>query len=94
MENITKSEYAVWLETLIKDIVEAKPDKIGVVFAKDDLTYTYYYGDCCPADKALMSYWIHADATMDTVMANAKLITDVAASESDENEEFDELEGV
>lgn len=87
MENVLNTKYATWLEDLIQTIVENKPEKIGVVFTTpDNMTYTYYFGDCDPPDKALMAYWINSDATMDTVLANSKMIMDA----EDYEDEYDE----
>ena len=82
MENVIQSKYAGWLEELIREIVEREPEIIAAVFTgKDGLTYTHYYGDCMPTDKAVMAHWVNSDAMMDTVFANAGLIMDAAMEE-------------
>lgn len=91
MKDVINSKYAEWLEELIRIILENEPDKIGVVFTTpEDLTFTYYYGECLPPDKALMSYWINSDATMDTIIANSKMIIESAEQEEDEDYEEDD----
>lgn len=89
--DVFNSEYAEWLEELIKAVVEYKPSKIGCVFyGEGEEIYTKYFGECYPPDKALMAYWIHSDATMDTVLANAKIILEEANNESGDYLDDDE----
>lgn len=94
MNNITQSEYANWLEDLIKDIVEFKPEKIGVTFmCSNGDAHTYYYGECYPQDKATMAYLFNSDAMMDTVLMNASLIVDAADEELNDYYDEDDFEG-
>ena len=86
MEDITKTEYAEWLEEFIGYIMEYKPEKIGVcVLLPDGGTLTSYFGGCFHTDKAIMGYTINLDATMDVINANAKDIME--AAEEQEGEE-------
>lgn len=84
MEGIEK--YAEWLEGFCREVVEQQPEKIGVVcMNKDGTVLTGYYGDAGYNDKALMGFHVQLDATLESVMANAKRI--VAAAEEQEEQE-------
>jgi hypothetical protein len=86
LEDITKTEYAGWLEEFIRNIMEHKPGKIGVcAILPDGSTLTSYFGEVYHTDKAVMGYSISLDATMDVINANAKDI--VEAAEEQEGEE-------
>ena len=86
MDDITKTQYAEWLEELIGYIMEHKPEKIGVcALLPDGGTLTSYFGECFHTDKAVMGYTISLDATMDVINANAKEILE-AAEEQDGDE--------
>ena len=86
MDNITKTEYAGWLEEFIGYIMEYKPEKIGVcVLLPDGGTLTSYFGECYHTDKAVMGYTISLDATMDVINANAKNIVEAAEEQAGED---------
>ena len=83
MEDVTKSVYAEWLEEFIHNIMELKPEKIGMCcFLPDGSTLTSYFGGCYHMDKAVMGYTMNLDAIMDVTTANAKEIVE-AAEEQD-----------
>jgi hypothetical protein len=82
--DVRESEYAVFLEDVIRLIMEKKPQVIGVVFFDPEGNqYSNYYGDPCPSEKALMGYRFTADATFDEVMANARMIVEEAEEEEE-----------
>ena len=84
MEDVTKSAYAEWLEEVIKDIMQYKPERLGVcMLLPDGGTYTNYFGDCGHMDKALMGYTMNLDAIMEVTTANAKEILEAAEEEQD-----------
>ena len=83
MEDVTKSVYAEWLEEFIQDVMELKPEKMGVcALLPDGSTLTSYFGGCYHTDKAVMGYTMNQDAIMDVITANAKKIME-AAEEQD-----------
>ena len=83
--DLQNSKYAGFLENLLQGIVQLQPDKIGICMITDDgTTMTGYFGDCCPTDKAVMAFNLQNDATMDTIMANAKMILEAAEDGDDE----------
>lgn len=87
MEDVTKSEYAEWLEEFIKDIMELKPEKIGVcALLPDGCTLTSYFGEVYHTDKAIMAHTINLDSIMDVTKANAREILEAADEEQDGEE--------
>ena len=84
MEGIGK--YADFLEGFCREVVDHQPEKIGVAcMLPGGAVLTGYFGDASYNDKALMGYHMQLDATLMSVMANAKNI--VAAAEEQEGEE-------
>ena len=72
MEDVTQSAYAEWLEDLIRNIMELKPEKIGVcALIPDGSTLTQYFGECYHTDKAVMGYTMNQDAIMDAITGTA-----------------------
>lgn len=87
-QDVRQSDYAPFLEDMIKMVMEKKPQVIGVVFFDSEGNqYSNYYGNQCPSEKALMGYRFTADATFDEVMANARMIVE-EAEEKEEDEEI------
>lgn len=87
MMDVTKSAYAEWLEDVIKDIMEYKPERFGIcMLLPDGGTYTNYFGDCGHMDKALMGYTMNLDAVMEVVNANADQILEAAESTEEEQD--------
>ena len=85
VDNMEK--YAAWLEGFCREVAETQPEKIGVVcLYPDGSAMTAYYGDVFHSDKANMAYQMQLDATLMSVMANAKQIV-AAAEEQDGDEE-------
>lgn len=84
MQDVTKSDYAEWLEEVIKGIMENQPEKIGVCCLLPDVsTMTNYFGGCCHNDKAIMAHTINLDAIWEVTTANAKEILEAAEEEQD-----------
>ena len=85
--DVKKSEYAEFLEMLIKNIMEHQPDKIAVTAVMPSgMAFTAVYGDVGPFDLAQMAFHMQADAMMEIVKRNAKEVLE-AAEEDDEEEE-------
>lgn len=90
MEDVTKSAYAEWLEDFIKDIMEYKPERIGVcMLLPSGGTYTNYFGDCGHLDKAVVGYSMNLDAIMEVATANADQIL-AAAEQAEEEQDGDD----
>ena len=78
-------KYAEFLEGFCSEVVEHQPEKIGVVcMLPSGSVLTGYYGDAGYNDKALMGFHMQLDATLESVMANAKRIVQAAEEQEDE----------
>lgn len=85
--DVTKTPYAEFLEMLVRNVVEMKPEQIAVTAVMPDGTaMTATYGDVGPYDLATMAFHMQADAIMDIVKANAKDIIE-AAQDQEETED-------
>ena len=63
--DIKEAPYAQWLEGVLRDMVEIKPEQIGLcVLMKDGASATSYY-NCAATDKAVMAHNIYADSILD-----------------------------
>lgn len=83
--DVMQSEYAEFLEALIKNIMEHQPDKIDVTAVMPSgMGFTAVYGDVGPFDLAQMAFHMQADAMMEIVKINAKDIIEAAAEEEEE----------
>lgn len=81
--DVTKTPYAEFLETVVRGVVENRPEKIAVVgVMHDGEAFTGSYGDCGPYDLMQMASNLMADAVLDIVKANATDI--VRAAEEQE----------
>lgn len=86
MDDVTQSVYAEFLEELIRNIMELKPEKIGVcALLPDGSTLTQYFGGCYHTDKDVMGYTMNQDALMDVITANIKDI--MAEAEEQDGED-------
>lgn len=87
MADITKTEYAPFLEGFCNACMEHKPIAIGVAaLLPDGSVFTNYFGDCNHADKAFLAYHMGVDAMIDVVKANAKTIVEAAQDEGGEDD--------
>ena len=87
--DIFKTPYAAFLEETIRSMMELQPEKIGFcAITQDGTVLTSYFAkqELCPEDKAVMAYHFHADAVMDTVMANAGDIVRAAEQEGEDDD--------
>lgn len=93
MENITKTPYAGWLEMVLREIMERKPVKMGVVMLLEDgEAVSGYYGEVSPMDITMMANHMNLDAMWRIVCANADEILRIGMemAEKDEEEGSDE----
>lgn len=89
MDDITKTPYAEWLESILRSMMELKPAKIGFCMLCDDGAYTCYFGLEGPPDKAMMAHHIYTDSLVDIITANAKSIIEAAEEQENEDDEND-----
>lgn len=74
MDDITKKPYTAWLEEAIRTIMETSAEKLCVaaILPNGKVLTGYYNADA--TDKALFSYNIQSDVTMDIIKANIDTI--------------------
>ena len=72
MGDITKQEYATWLEESLKTILEFKPSSICIVASSEDGTTNTGYFNATGQDKAIFAANIMSDIVMDIVKINAE----------------------
>ena len=94
MENITKTPYAGWLEMVLREIMERKPVKMGVVMLQEDgEAASGYYGEVSPMDITMTANHMNLDAMWRIVCANADEIlrigTEMAEMEEGEGSDDD-----
>lgn len=92
MSDVKKTPYAEWLEGMIRQIMEVKPVRMGIVMvAEDGVVLTGYYGDRSHQDIAAMAWHLNMDAIWETVSVNAdKLLImgqDLMESEEDDGDD-------
>lgn len=92
MDDVKKTPYAEWLEGMIRQIMENKPIRMGIVMVEEDGTVlTGYYGERSPEDIAVMAWHLNMDAIWETVSVNADKILLMGQDLMDaEEEETDE----
>lgn len=82
MDDVMKTPYAPWLESIVQGVMELRPEKMAFcAMLPGGDAMTSYYGDCSPADMAVFSWHLQADAMMSVVQASANEI--LAAAEED-----------
>lgn len=86
MKDITKEEYAEWLEDSLKVIVEGEPESIAIAAKLKDGEVVTGYFDCSPQDKALLISHMAGDYIMAIVKANAGMVKE-ALDNLEEGEE-------
>ena len=91
MDDVKKTPYAEWLEGMIRQIMENKPIRMGIVMvAEDGTTLTGYYGERSPEDIASMAWHLNMDAIWETVSVNADKILLMGQGLMEAEEETDE----
>ena len=71
MDDIKNSEYAEWMEVLVKTVFEKKPKAMGftALLADGDVLTGYYNANA--QDKAVFAHNIQCDIIMDVIEHNA-----------------------
>lgn len=90
MKNVQETPYARWLEGMIRQIMESKPVRMGMVMVTEDGdTITAYYGDRSSQDIASMAWHMNMDSIWETIGVNADKILQMGADlmEAGENPE-------
>ena len=91
MDNVTKTPYAAWLEGMIREIMEHRPVRMGVVLVMEDgEVLTGYYGDHSPEDIARMAYHLNMDSLWQLIGVNADQIVRMAKEMEEQEDSGDE----
>ena len=70
--SIQDTPYAEWLEGMIREVLENKPVRIGIVMITEEGTaLTGYYGERTPEEMAAMAWHMNMDAVWEMVSVNA-----------------------
>ena len=70
--SIQDTPYAEWLEGMIREVLENKPVRIGIVMITEEgAALTGYYGERTPEEMATMAWHMNMDAVWEMVSVNA-----------------------
>lgn len=84
MDDNGMAQYGEFLESLVRAVLELKPETILVqAIGKDGSAFTAAYGDVGPFDMLRFASHMQADAMVDIVKANARDILAAAEEEED-----------
>lgn len=86
MSDITKRDYAEWIEEFLKTINDEDPEKIMVASRNRDGTVNTGYYNCGVEDKHNFAAHILEDAMFAVTMANADRIVKRAQEMEEDNE--------
>ena len=80
--------FAEWLEETCEDLIDFKPDTIGLIALndKEDQRLTSYYM-CSVEDKSRLIHWLLSDIVMETVLANTNLLRHAIAHDEEEGDD-------
>ena len=84
MNDITKQPYAEWLESALREMVDLKPQTIGIVTIMPDGTTATQYYSADNRDRAVMIESIMIDYMEALIIANADHIKEIILGEDDE----------
>ena len=80
-------EYAGWLETVVKEMVEVDPESIALeMIARDGRLYTCYF-NTSPDDRARMISAMQDDDRMEWVRNNREAILEILNGGEEDEEE-------
>ena len=82
MDDNGMAQYGEFLESLVRAVLELKPETILVQAIGKDGNFTATYGDVGPFDMLRSASHMQADAMVDIVKANAR---DILAAEEEED---------
>lgn len=71
MKDITKQEYAEWLEDALREMVELEPETIGIVLIMPDGTTGTQYYNADNRDRLIMMEALMIDYLDDLIQVNA-----------------------
>lgn len=77
MSDIRQEKYAEWLEETLRELVDLKPEHIGIVTINADGSTGTAYFDVRNSERWLMVQAIIQDNLMDFTRANAERISEI-----------------
>ena len=84
MSDIRQEKYAEWLEETLRELVDLKPDHIGIVTINADGSTGTAYFDVRNRERWLMVQAIIQDNLLDFMRINADVINDILDGEEGE----------
>ena len=84
MKDITKQEYAEWLEDALREMVELEPETIGIVLIMPDGTTGSRYYNADNRDRLVMMETLMIDYLDDLIQVNADHLRDLLMGEGEE----------
>lgn len=84
MKDITKQEYAEWLEDALREMVELEPETIGIVLIMPDGTTGTQYYNADNRDRLVMMEALMIDYLDDLIQVNADHLRELLMGEGEE----------
>lgn len=87
MSDIRQEKYAKWLEETLRELVDLKPEHIGIVTINADGSTGTAYFDVRNSERWLMVETIIQDNLLDFMRVNADVINDILGGLDSEDSE-------
>jgi hypothetical protein len=87
MSDIRQEKYAKWLEETLRELVDLKPEHIGIVTINADGSTGTAYFDVRNSERWLMVETIIQDNLLDFMRVNADVINDILSGLDGEDSE-------
>ena len=84
MKDITKEEYAEWLEDSLREMVDLEPETIGIVLIMPDGTTGTQYYNADNRDRLVMMEALMIDYLDDLIQVNADHLRELLMGEDEE----------
>lgn len=86
MEDVTKMDWAPWLEETIKYLLDNKPVKIAMAVVMEDNSYAVDHYNCGPVDLYAMAGMIQSEGTWKEIQNSGHVLREIIESEDDEED--------
>lgn len=84
MRDIQKEDYAEWLESSLRQMVDFRPTRIAICATNAEATATAYW-QCDASDKAQIAAVIQQDGLFDRIEANRDWLASLLEEEEEDN---------
>lgn len=84
MGDIREERYAKWLEEVLGEMVDLKPESIGIVMVMEDQTTGTAYYNADNYDMVLMEEAVRQDRLLDFIRVNADTIAGILNGEEED----------